>query len=145
MSELSIFRVRRGQELIASDAIQELHGKDAPDPSALQEFLQDPTCFLIVAVDHQRVIGSLDGYALRKPHRKEKQFLLYALDVREEYRRKGIGTKLVQQFVQEARNAAAYEIWVLTNEQNQAAVKVYESNGFRRMNQDDAMMELQLT
>jgi predicted N-acetyltransferase YhbS len=142
MVEIRVFRVGRQQEGIGREAVEELHGKKAVDDGAIREFLDDPACYLMAAVEGERVVGSLNGYALRKPHRRERQFLLYGLDVREEWRGRGIGRKLVREFVEEARKVGAYGVWVVSNEGNRAAMKVYEVCGFRRVNRDDVMMEM---
>ncbi len=94
----------------------------------------------MLAIQADRVIGSLHGHALRHPHRPEPQFLLYEIDVRPEYRDRGVGRALVMAFNAEARAAGAFEQWVLTNESNPAAIAMYQACGFRRANSDDVML-----
>ena len=126
---------------LARQAICEVHERQPLDDSALESFLRDPSCYLLLATEQNRVVGSLDGYCLRRPDRREPQFLLYKIDVRPESRRKGVGTALLQSFHEQTRSAGANEVWVLTSESNVAAVKLYHKCGFRRSNLDDVMME----
>jgi GNAT superfamily N-acetyltransferase len=88
------------------------------------------------------VVGSLNGYALRPPQRREPQFLLYEVDVRRGHRKRGIGRALVERFMAEARTAGAFEVWVLSNVSNKAAMAMYTGCGLRREHRDDVMLSL---
>jgi ribosomal protein S18 acetylase RimI-like enzyme len=111
---------------------------------ALRTFLADPRHYLLLAVEEDRVVGSLYGYALRHPYRNEPQFFLYGIDVRPECRNRGIGTGLVDYFIAEARQASAFEVWVLTDEANQPALAIYSRCGLRRLGTGEVMLELAL-
>jgi ribosomal protein S18 acetylase RimI-like enzyme len=120
---------------------------DRPLPvseGALLDFLSDSSSYLLVALHGGEIAGSLYGYALKHPHRSQPQFLLYGIDVSWERRNHGIGTALVSSFVQEARRARAFEVWVLTSQANQAALAMYQRCGFKRCGSDEAMLELAL-
>jgi GNAT superfamily N-acetyltransferase len=136
-------RATRDHADLARQALTELHERPV-DESALREFLDDGRRYLLLAVEDGRAVGSLYGYALRQPYRVEPQFLLYALDVREGFRRRGTGRALVERFGVEARDAGAYEMWVLTSASNLAAMRLYERCGMRRENPDDVMWVLPL-
>ena len=124
--------------------VNDVEGGD-PDPAAIAEFLADPDCYLVVAVEDGVVVGTLDGYGLRQPHLRRPQFLLYEIDVAVEYRRRGIGRALVDAFADEARKRDAEVIWVLTHRSNAAAVALYRGCGFAPDEQSDTeMMELSL-
>ncbi len=122
----------------------EVHERHAVNDSALREFLEDPRCYLLLAVEGQRVLGSLNGYFLARPYRSEPQFLLYEIDVREDCRLQGIGRALVERFHAEARAAGAYEVWVLTDESNRAAMGLYARAGMARASGDTVMWERSL-
>jgi GNAT superfamily N-acetyltransferase len=111
---------------LARKAMTEVNGRAVNDV-AVQEFLRDPSCYLIVA---------LNGYALRRPYRPEPQFLLYEVDVRPNWQNQGIGKKLVSAFIEEARRRGAFEVWVLTERSNETAVSVYRHCGLSQENPD---------
>lgn len=140
----TILRARRADRNLARQAIVELHGRALCDEAAILDFLSDPARYLILAVEGGRVAGSLSGYALRPPQRREPQFLLYEIDVRPECRKRGIGRALVEAFIAEARAAGASEVWVLTNQSNRAAMALYARCGLRREAHDDVMLNLKL-
>ena len=145
-TSIRIVRVTGERAELAHQAmrINDVEGSD-PDPAAIAEFLTDRDCFLIVAVENGVVVGTLDGYALRQPHLRRPQFLLYEIDVAVEHRRRGVGRALVDAFADEARRRDAEVIWVLTHRSTAAAVALYRACGFAPDEEPDtAMMELAL-
>lgn len=136
---MTILRASPAAFDLACEAVLEVHGRAPLDAVALVEFLADPMRYLLLAVEEGQVVGSLNGYALQPPHRRDPQFLLYEIDVRPAWRRRGIGKALVERFVGEARSARAFEVWVLTGRSNAAAMALYASCGLRMENSDDAM------
>lgn len=139
-----ISRVSPSTVHLARQAIREIEKRPSIDEDALAVFLADPSCYLLVAVVDDQVVGSLRGYALRRLERPQPQFLLYELGVKEAWRGQGIGTGLVAAFIDEARAAGAFEVWVLTNESNPAAMAAYRKCGLERCNPDDVMLSLVL-
>jgi ribosomal protein S18 acetylase RimI-like enzyme len=132
------------RQAIAEVNLATSHHRLPLDEIALAEFLANPAHYLVLALEKEKVVGSLYGYALRQPYRREPQFLLYAIDVRLEYCNRGIGSALVDEFIKEAKMANAAEIWVLTNESNRAAMAMYARSGLQRSSADDAMLSLTL-
>jgi len=114
------------------------------DDVSLRQFLSHQDHHLLLAILNTKVVGSLYGYALRSPYRPALQFFLYGIDVQTESRNQGIGTALVNEFIAEARRAKACEVWVLTNEANRSAMKMYSNAGLRPSGAGDVMFELSL-
>jgi ribosomal protein S18 acetylase RimI-like enzyme len=141
---IAILRAGPADLELARESVAALHGR-TPSDDALADFLSDPARYLLVALEGRRIVGSLNGFTLQPPHRREPQFLLYEIDVRVECRNQGIGTALVARFITEARAAGAFEVWVLTNESNAAAMALYASCGLRRERRDDVMLSLTLS
>ena len=138
-----LVRARSEHRLLVKAALSEINGRNA-DEAALESFLSDERRYFLVAIERDRPIGTLTGYALQRPHRAEPQFLLYDIDVREEWRRRGIGRALVERFIEEARNAGAFEVWVLTDPSNAAAMRLYERSGMVRTSPDEVLWTLPL-
>lgn len=137
-----VFRATAKDFDLARAAIGELHQRAPVDEQALAAFLANAACYLIVSVIADKVVGSLNGYRLLRPGTREPQFLLYEVDVKEEWRRRGLGVALVNAFAAEARASGACEVWVLTNGSNQPAMALYERCGFARRNPDDVMFSI---
>lgn len=145
--KIEIVRATASDLGLARQAIAEVnlatsHFTGALDDAALVKFLAEPRHYLLIAMEGKKVAGSLYGYALRQPYRRELQFFLYAIDVRPEHRKRGIGTALVNRFIREAKRAGASEVWVLTNESNRAAMAMYARSGLKRASSDDAVLVL---
>jgi ribosomal protein S18 acetylase RimI-like enzyme len=141
----TIVRAKTTDVEMAREAMLEVHERKAFDRDAMINFLSDPANYLFLALEDERVAGSLLGYSLVHPPMREPQFLLYEIDVRPQSRRRGIGKALVEAFIFEGRAAGAFEVWVVTNQSNAAAMAMYAACGLRRENPDDVMLALPLT
>ena len=65
----------------------------AATPEWLAAVLQDPAVRVVVAYEEERPVGLAYGYMLPRIKRDELEFLLYEIDVSEDSRRRGHGTK----------------------------------------------------
>ena len=106
-----------------------------PGSKYARQWLESDRHILVVALDAGAPVGWVYGYELPRVDRKETMFLLYEIDVDEVYRRRGIGTELLRRF----RDLAPGAVWLLTNESNEPAMRLYQSAGGERPNDDDAM------
>jgi predicted N-acetyltransferase YhbS len=95
------------------------------------EFLRRPEASLFIAEDDVGVVGWVYGHELVHPD-GELTMLLYALDVAERVQRRGYGRALVKAFVDDARRRGCTEVWVLTDDDNVAALATYGSAGAQR-------------
>lgn len=139
-----VFRAEPRDIRLAQQAINEVNLRSPIDEAGVSIFISNPTCYLLLAVENDHVVGSLNGYALCHPHLLQPQFLLYEVNVRPDHQRRGIGQALVNGFIAEAKRASAFEVWVLSNESNTAAIELYNKRGFRRRNRDDVMLSMTL-
>jgi ribosomal protein S18 acetylase RimI-like enzyme len=135
----TVVRADASSQSLARQALA-VHGRRLADGETLAAFLRDRSCYLLMAIEHHSVVGSLRGYALRLPHRPEPQFLLYEIDVRPNDWRRGIGKALLDAFKKEAKAAGSREVWTVTNASNAAAMALYGRCGFVRSHSDDVML-----
>lgn len=120
---MEVIRLGPQDERLASHALR-LSGDTADLDASV--FLSRPEAALLVAVDDEDVLGWVYGHELIHPG-GERTMLLYALDVAEAARRRGVGTELVRAFVQHAEDRRSTEVWVLTEVDNDAAFATYRS------------------
>jgi ribosomal protein S18 acetylase RimI-like enzyme len=99
------------------------------DPAHAARFLRDPDNLLLVATVGERICGVLYGYRLQRLDQREAEVLLYAIDVGEGDRRRGVGRRLVEATKRWAAEIGADEVWVITDRANTAAVALYRSAG----------------
>ena len=84
-----------------------------------------------VAIDNNKVIGYLAGSIQNKPSYVTKT--LAEVDnfyIEEEYRRQGIGKRLVEEFKKDCINKRIEEIKVTASAKNANAKAFYQNNGF---------------
>jgi ribosomal protein S18 acetylase RimI-like enzyme len=126
-------RVSRGVRIErAANAAQieaAAHLFDGPARSdAVARFLAEESHHLLIAYDEGRPVGFVSGVEMTHPDKGTEMFL-YELAVDETARRRGVGTALVDALAALAREEGCYDMWVLTDDDNEAAVRTYRRAG----------------
>lgn len=99
-----------------------------PQAAAVREFLDDPRHHLFVALEDGKPVGFVSGVELTHPDKGTEMFL-YELAVDESHRDRGIGTELCNALRDLAVEHACYDMWVLTDDDNKAALRTYRKSG----------------
>jgi ribosomal protein S18 acetylase RimI-like enzyme len=95
---------------------------------ARDRFLTDDRHHLLVAMLDGTPVGFVSGVETTHPD-KGTEMLLYELSVADEQRRRGIGSDLVRALAALAAERGCYGMWVLTDDDNAAAVSTYGAAG----------------
>jgi ribosomal protein S18 acetylase RimI-like enzyme len=95
---------------------------------AIERFLGSDDHHLLVALDGPEPIGFVTGVELTHPDKGVEMFL-YELGVAEQARGRGVGTALVEALATLARDHGCRGMWVLTDEENAAAIGTYRKAG----------------
>jgi ribosomal protein S18 acetylase RimI-like enzyme len=93
------------------------------------DLLHDERTFLLVAFDGEQPVGFVLAHDLPRRHGDPTQLLVYEVDVDESHHRRGIGKALLAELAAIARGRGIVEGWVLTDEDNEAAMALYRSAG----------------
>jgi ribosomal protein S18 acetylase RimI-like enzyme len=102
---------------------------DAPaQPDATARFLAEPGHHLLVAYVGSEPAGIVSGVELTHPDKGTEMFL-YELGVAEPHRGRGVGRRLVAALAALARESGCYGMWVLTDDENAAALAAYRAAG----------------
>ena len=100
-----------------------------PDAEATRRFLTEPTHHLLIAfAGEDRAVGFVSGVEVTHPDKGTEMFV-YELSVETDARRQGVGRKLVEALEAVARERGCYGMWVLTDDDNEAALATYKSAG----------------
>jgi ribosomal protein S18 acetylase RimI-like enzyme len=99
-----------------------------PDLPTAERFLRTPGHHLLIAEEDGAPAGFVSGVELTHPDKGTEMFL-YELAVDEAFRRRGIGKALVTELLAIARSHGCYDMWVLTDHDNDAALATYRSTG----------------
>jgi ribosomal protein S18 acetylase RimI-like enzyme len=114
---------------------------DPPARPATEHFLAQPNHHLLVALDDDgTAVGFVSGVETTHPDKGTEMFL-YELSVAEPARRRGIGTALVTALADLAREKDCYGMFVLTDDDNAAALATYRSAGTTKNESSHVMLE----
>jgi ribosomal protein S18 acetylase RimI-like enzyme len=110
---------------------------------AVERFLGDPTHHLLVALEGELAVGFVSGVEVTHPDKGTEMFL-YELAVDEAVRNRGIGRALVRELAKLARGRGCYDMWVLTDDGNPAALRTYAAAGGTRESPDAVLFNWEL-
>ena len=108
-------------------------GYHGPPPSQahLRRLLSDPKFIALVAYIGEEMVGAQAAYELVKFEAERSEIYIYDLAVREEHRRKGVATALIEALKPIAREAGAWVIFIQADPRDAPAVALYDKLGTR--------------
>lgn len=105
---------------------------DPVDIDAANAFLADDANVLLIAYEDREPAGFVSATELCHPDKPQPELFLNELGVDERYRGRGIGRALVTGLWEHAQSRGCRGMWVLTDDENVAANKVYAAAGGSR-------------
>ena len=91
---------------------------------SMMRFLKDPNAIALVAKEGERVVGfARGGVRAGISH-------LGVIGVRVEWRRKGIGFSLLEEYIERSKQKGAHKVCLLTSVNLEPAIKLYVKAGF---------------
>jgi ribosomal protein S18 acetylase RimI-like enzyme len=116
--------VERVEDLLAASELF-----DQPALRAASErFVSTPGHFMFLAYERGEPAGFVSGVEMIHPDKGAEMFL-YELGVAEPFRGVGVATALVARLRELARERGCYGMWVLTDDDNAAALSTYRRAG----------------
>ena len=109
---------------------------DPVDVAATRRFLADEANVLLLAYVDGSPAGFVSGTVLSHPDKAHPELFLNELAVDEGYRGRGIGRALVAELWRVAQELGCRGMWVLTDDDNAPANKVYTAAGGKRARED---------
>jgi ribosomal protein S18 acetylase RimI-like enzyme len=128
---LEIRRLGRGEEADVQ-AAEKLFDNPV-DLDGTRRFLGDDGNVLLIAYVDGDPAGFVTATELSHPDKAQPELFLNELGVDEAYRGRGIGRRLVAELWQLARGRRCRGMWVLTDDDNEAANRVYSAAGGMRL------------
>ena len=118
---------------VFGEAFAELETYEAnpPSDSYLERLLADPKFAALVATEGSAVIGGLAAYELVKFEMERSEFYIYDLAVREDRRRRGVATALIDELRRIAAAAGAEVVFVQADHGDDPAIALYTKLGRR--------------
>lgn len=122
------------------------HGDMGSDfKRSFTEYVEEDCGVVVVAEKGDKVVGVLLGSFCLDIDWEGKTGKIDAVFVDEEYRRKGVGSRLLQQFVSIAKKKGAKAVKSRVNDKNFDAQKFHESQGFSRAETFEYFIDFQVT
>ncbi len=100
-----------------------------PSDEYLSSLLAGLVFISLVVLHGQEVVGGLAAYVLEKFEQNRREIYIYDLAIAEPHRRKGIATQLIRELQHIAKERKAYVIFVQADQEDEPAIKLYESLG----------------
>jgi ribosomal protein S18 acetylase RimI-like enzyme len=113
------------------------------DPALVAEFLADPRHHIAVAVEDGVVVAFASGVHYVHPD-KPAELWINEVGVSPAHQRRGLGALVVRAMLEEARRLGCVNAWVLTDRDNDAAMRLYRSCGGVEAKQGTVMFEFPL-
>jgi len=126
--EVAIRRLEPGDEARAAEA-SALFKSAAASLARATSFLADSRNYIVVAEAGDELAGFLIAYRLARLDREADQLFVYEIEVVPAFRRRRIGTKLMQWVRRTVDEERLMEAFVLTDSGNPAAIGLYGSTG----------------
>ncbi len=98
-----------------------------PSDNYIKNFLSDRSHIVLVAKVNNFIVGGLVAYELKKFEQKRSEIYIYDLAVSMPYRKKGIGTSLIENLKRIAKKHGAYTIFVQADKNDKEALSFYRS------------------
>lgn len=116
---------------------------DALRPEMVAEFLKDPRHHVVVATDGDTVIGFASAVHYVHPD-KAPELWVNEIGVAPVFQRRGIASSMLAVLLDHGRQLGCVSAWVLTEDDNVAALTLYERTGGRRLVPDPVLFEFTL-
>jgi GNAT superfamily N-acetyltransferase len=100
------------------------------DPALTAEFLSDPRHHLAIAIDDGQIVGMASGVHYIHPD-KTPELWVNEVGVAPSHRGQGVGRRVLGVLLEQGRALGCHEAWLLTDEANAAARRMYAAAGGR--------------
>ena len=117
---------------------------DAIDPRKTDEFLSDPRHHLVAAIDDGVVVGFASAVHYVHPDKRRPEMWINEVGVAGTHRGRGVAKAILQRLFDEARALGCVEAWVLTDRENEPALRLYKSSGGVEAPGDTVMLTFRL-
>src|SRR5215467_14587873 len=122
-------RLLRGSDAAVLDRVAPGVFDDPLDPAATREFLDDPRHHIAVATDAGVVVGFVSAVHYAHPDKPAPELWINEVSVAATHQGRGIGKALMAAVLDLARTLRCREAWVLTDRDNERAMRLYASAG----------------
>ncbi len=99
---------------------------------ALLARLADDRVWVLIAMDHNKVVGGLVGYELPKFETQRSELYLYDLAVASAYQGRGIGRGLIDALIAQVKSTDIWAVFVQADLGDEVPNALYQSYGYEQ-------------
>ncbi|TET23892.1 MAG: GNAT family N-acetyltransferase [Candidatus Stahlbacteria bacterium] len=132
---IEIKRLHRGDEELAQEIVKQFW----PEGQLNDECLKKETNYLLASYLDGTFAGFLYAYELDRLEQDKPMMFFYSIDVLPEFRQQGIGKRLIKELKRICTDRNVSKMYVLTDEENEAAMRLYRSTGGKRVMPDNVL------
>jgi ribosomal protein S18 acetylase RimI-like enzyme len=129
-------RLRAGDEPLLADMLMDFR-KECTSLTRAGNFLSSGTNYIFACINNHKVIGFVLGYRLPRFDAQADRLYIHEVGVFKEYKRQGIGKKLMEMTLNLCRDEGLSKAFLITNKSNTAANKLYLGANGNADNDDD--------
>jgi aminoglycoside 6'-N-acetyltransferase I len=137
------YRILRAGDCNVLDRVADDVFDNAIQPALAHEFVDDERHHLAVALDDGIVVGFASGVHYVHPD-KPPELWINEVGVAPTHLRRGLAQTLLRMVLDAGRTLGCTQAWVLTDRDNTAAMRLYESLGGDPGTREHVMFEFQL-
>jgi ribosomal protein S18 acetylase RimI-like enzyme len=104
----------------------------------IDDFLRNDLDYVIACIDGNEVVGFLLAYELPR-FDKSSMMYVHEVNVLPEYRRRGIGNRLINEITRICEERGLCKMFLITNKSNVPACRLYEATGARAVDDDSVI------
>jgi hypothetical protein len=128
-----IYRLARQEDVqVLERLFEEFSGWRRERSVSIRRAIDDPDAELLVAEVDDKIAGFIYQIFFEDPLHSGVNSLIADLYVEKEYRKRGIGSRLLKKALETAKTREVKEVHVTTREDNYEAMKFYEKYGFNK-------------
>jgi len=115
------------------------------DKEKVHSFLSDSKNYLLVYMVGEEVAGYAYGYELQRFDGKNSMMYIHAIEVIPEYRKQGIGTRIINEIADICRKNGFIKMFLITFKSNIPAVSLYESTNGKAKHDDYVVFDYEIS
>lgn len=124
--------------------VSQIFNGNTPVHEKVLEFLSDAKNYLLVYKIDNKVVGFAYGYELQRFDGKNSMMYLHAIEVVTEFRRQGIGEKIINECVEICKKNGFIKMFLITTKSNIPAVTLYDSTGGKAKHEDYIVFDYEM-
>lgn len=101
------------------------------------EFLSNNKNYIVACLDNEKIVGFVLGYELQRYDNQNNMIYIHEVNVLSEYRRQGIGKKMMNELKKLCKNNYLSKMFLITRKTNLSAVNLYKATEGKSDNDDD--------